>query len=586
MQPGGGPHRLAVAKTTVEPAPLSNRLVTAARGALIAALLFAAPPTASASGLSGAYLAALQADMRNDYVAAAEYYRRALFLDPENVDLLQNAAVARVGLGDIDGARELADRLTPTVPGSPVGVLVTLADALATGDFAGAEAAVARSGPEANPLLTGLAHGWIAAGRDDFTEAQARFDAMTTNEPLAAFGQYHKALALALAGDFVSAEAIMAGGVEGPLHLSRAALVAHAQILAQIDRVDEAVAMIDEAIGGGFPEATLVDLRDRLAAGEEVPFTQITRASDGAGEAFLMLAEGLNTSDNDRLALIYARLARHIRPDLVEADLISAEALARQGQFALAIAALDAVPPESPWSVTAGIRLANTQRDAGDAEGAIDTLAALVAAHPGLIDVHAAYADNLRIAERFPEAAAAYTGAIDLLGPAQQQHWPLYYSRAIAFERSGEWERAEADFRKALELEPRQPMVQNYLGYSLVEQKRNLDEALGLIEAAVAGQPDDGYVTDSLGWVLYRLERYEEAVPHMLRAVELEPVDPVINDHLGDVLWKVGRTREAEFQWRRALSFGPATDLDMDRIRRKLEVGLDAVYAEEAGDNG
>jgi hypothetical protein len=63
----------------------------------------------------------------------------------------------------------------------------------------------------------------------------------------------------------------------------------------------------------------------------------------------------------------------------------------------------------------------------------------------------------------------------------------------------------------------------------------------------------------------------------MLRAVELTPDDPVINDHLGDVLWKVGRKREAEFQWRRALSFGPADDLDMDRVRRKLDVGLDEV---------
>ncbi len=151
---------------------------------------------------------------------------------------------------------------------------------------------------------------------------------------------------------------------------------------------------------------------------------------------------------------------------------------------------------------------------------------------------------------------------------------------AISYEPAGEWAKAEADFREALILQPGQPMVQNYLGYSLVEQRGNLDEALGLIEAAVSGEPDNGYITDSLGWVLYRLGRYDEAVPHMLRAVELEPVDPVINDHLGDVLWKVGRKREAEFQWRRALSFGPAPDLDMDRLRAKLSGGLEAVGPE------
>jgi predicted negative regulator of RcsB-dependent stress response len=84
--------------------------------------------------------------------------------------------------------------------------------------------------------------------------------------------------------------------------------------------------------------------------------------------------------------------------------------------------------------------------------------------------------------------------------------------------------------------------------------------------------------------VLYRLGRYDEALVQMERAVELLPVDPVVNDHLGDVYWAVGRTREAEFQWHRALSFiglGDSNDAEPDRIRRKLEIGLDAVLEEE-----
>ncbi|NEU34988.1 tetratricopeptide repeat protein, partial [bacterium LRH843] len=88
--------------------------------------------------------------------------------------------------------------------------------------------------------------------------------------------------------------------------------------------------------------------------------------------------------------------------------------------------------------------------------------------------------------------------------------------------------------------------------------------------------PNSGYIVDSLGWALYRLGRYEEAIGHMEHATELMPVDPVVNDHLGDVLWAVGRKREAEFQWHRALSFAKyenaSGDVDADRIRRKLEV--------------
>jgi Flp pilus assembly protein TadD len=329
---------------------------------------------------------------------------------------------------------------------------------------------------------------------------------------------------------------------------------------------------------------TLIDLRDRLARGEEVAFAQITRAEDGAAEAFLTLADALNTPDSDRLALIYARLAAHIRPDLIEARLLAAEVLERHEQYVLATEALDDVPPDSPWFVTAEIRRATTQRAAGDAEAGIATLAALAGRRPDLLEVHSAHGDALRVAERYEEAAEAYTRAIELIETPQPVHWPLYFTRAIAHERAGNWPPAEADFRQALELEPDQPSVLNYLGYSLVEQRRDLEEALDMIERAVAGQPDDGYITDSLGWVYYRLGRYEEALPQMLRAVELAPVDPVINDHLGDVLWKVGREREAEFQWRRALSFGPAEDLDMDRVRRKLEVGLDVVLDEEAAE--
>jgi Flp pilus assembly protein TadD len=95
-----------------------------------------------------------------------------------------------------------------------------------------------------------------------------------------------------------------------------------------------------------------------------------------------------------------------------------------------------------------------------------------------------------------------------------------------------------------------------------------------MIERAVASLPNDGYITDSLGWVLYRLGKFDEAVDPMERAVQLISNDPIINDHLGDVYWMVGRKREAEFQWRRALSFKPE-EKDAERIRLKLDLGLD-----------
>ena len=126
----------------------------------------------------------------------------------------------------------------------------------------------------------------------------------------------------------------------------------------------------------------------------------------------------------------------------------------------------------------------------------------------------------------------------------------------------------------ALELEPDQPLVLNYLGYSWVDQGMNLAEAEAMLRRAVDLRPDDGYIVDSMGWAYYRLERFEEAVRYLERAVELRPDDPVINDHLGDAYWQVGRHREARFQWQRALTFEPEED-QVALIERKLERGLE-----------
>ena len=122
----------------------------------------------------------------------------------------------------------------------------------------------------------------------------------------------------------------------------------------------------------------------------------------------------------------------------------------------------------------------------------------------------------------------------------------------------------------------------NYLGYSWIDQNRNLKQGLALIEKAVRQKPDDGYIVDSLGWAYYRLGNYKEAVKHLERAVELRPEDPVLNDHLGDAYWRVGREREARFQWDQALTLKPEPE-DAEKIKKKLQKGLPSAGAGAPG---
>ncbi|MEO0916314.1 MAG: tetratricopeptide repeat protein, partial [Pseudomonadota bacterium] len=310
--------------------------------------------------------------------------------------------------------------------------------------------------------------------------------------------------------------------------------------------------------------------------------------SDGIGDVYFSIANALRSEAQAGYTVLYARMAAAIRPDHIDALLLSAELLESLDRFELATEVYDLVPRDDPSFHAAEIGRAEALRRSNREGAAIEVLEQLAETHGHLPLVHVTLGDTLRGLERFADAIAPYNTALSLIEVPEEQHWIVYFARAISFERTKQWEQAEADFRKALELRPDQPQVLNYLGYSFLEMQTNYDEALAMIERAVELRPDSGYIIDSLGWGLFRLGRYDEAVGHMESAVEKMPVDPIVNDHLGDVYWAVGRYREAEFQWHRALSFitedTDLNDIDPERIRRKLEVGLYEVLEEEGAD--
>ncbi|MBN2907525.1 MAG: tetratricopeptide repeat protein [Rhodobacteraceae bacterium] len=559
-------------------AAFSPRLSALALG--LAALCLAAPLKAQ-EGLAGPYLAARQASMFSDYRTAAEYYGMALARDPSNPMLMENALVAFVALGEIDKAVPIARRLETTGIRSQVGILVLTAEQMKRGAYDQLLADL-DAGRSAGPLVDGLIRAWAQFGAGRMSEALEAFDASAKATGLRSFGLYHKALALAAVGDFEGSDEIFSGDAAGPLRATRRGILAHAEVLSQLERNPAAIELIDAAFGREV-DPGVADLRARLVAGETLPFDMIENATEGASEVFYTVAGALNGDAMDSYTLVYSRLAQFLDPANSDAVLLSASLLEAQDRYELAIETYATVPPEDPAFYAAELGRAEALRRTGDADGAVAVLRELAAAFPKVAIIHVTLGDTLRGMERFDEARKAYDQAIALFETPERGQWIVYYARGITHERLEEWPQAEADFRTALELEPDQPQVLNYLGYSYVKMQTNLDEALAMIERAVAARPGDGYITDSLGWVLYRLGRYPEAVPHMERAAALMPVDPIVNDHLGDVYWAVGRRVEARFQWRRALSFEPEQE-EADRIRRKLEVGLDAVLEEEGAE--
>lgn len=543
------------------------------------ALPLAGPGTAQeGDGSAGAYLAARVAASEFDFREAARWYDRLLDSGADDAATLEGSLISHMSLGDIDRAADLSRLLVQKGGRSQTAYIALLTDQVAREDYAALIADI-EAGRSVGRLLDDLVMAWAALGDGRMSDAVAGFDGLASAPGLEAFGLYHKALALASVGDFESADNILSGREAGQIALMRRGAIAHVQILSQLERPADAIALLDRAFG---PEADpQVDgLRARLQAGETLPFDLVRNPKDGIAEVFFSLATALRGEAEDGYTLLYARAATHLRPDHSEARLLAAGLLENLDQHALAGETYALIPATDPAYHVAEIGRADTLIAEGKTEAALEVLQALTRSHGQLVEVHSALADALRREERFADAIPVYTRAIDLIPEAEQRHWTLFYSRGISNERAGNWTEAEADFRRALELNPEQPQVLNYLGYSFVDRGENLDEALEMIKRAVAAQPEAGYIIDSLAWALFRLGRYDEAVEPMERASILEPVDPVVTDHLGDVYWAVGRKLEARFQWHRALSFDPE-EKEAKRIRRKLEVGLDTVLAEE-----
>ena len=542
-----------------------------------------AQPAATGHSDAGAYLAMREAGLSRNYPAMVPFLERLIADSPDASALREQLIAAYLALGEVEKAVAAAEQQLEHESNSSSAGLVLVADAFARRDFDRVLSLLDGAG-QGNLLLDGLARAWAEMGQGSVSDALATLDEIERVPGAEAFAAFCRALILALVGDAEGALAILEAPDGIGSVLDRRGSVAYAQLLGQVDRFDDALEVIAQRFSDSA--APQIDrLRSAFQAGEALPFDLVTDPAQGMAEIYALMASVLLSPDNGTDTLIYAQAALAIRPELSDARILIGQVFDDMGQHALAAEAFSAVAEDDGFALVAQLGLAQTLEAQDDLEAAIAVLQEAVSAHPESRIARQVLGDFLRRDGQHEAAIDAYTAAIEgLQQDGRAVDWRLWFSRAVAYERAGNWPPAEADFRAALAIEPDQPTVLNYLGYSLVERREKLEEALEMIERAVAGEPESGYITDSLAWALFRLGRHEEALPVMERAVSLLPQDAILNDHLGDIYWAVGRKREARFQWRRALSFGPHEDLDMDRVRRKLEIGLDRVLQEEGAD--
>ena len=529
-------------------------------------------PETAAEAPFGAYLAGRHAQHVRDYQSAVEWFEDALRSDPESPELITRTFLMEASVGRFDKAQSLAESELKLDSTDAMAELVLLVERVRAGDKPGAVArADALPQEGVHRFVRPLARAWTHMAIGDVAGADEALRAFDKFNGFAPLKFYQLGLVYDFAGNADLAADNFKQALEASGQLNWRLTDSLANFYQRHGREDEASALYERFVKDNAGS----ELAESVLAGRPkgVPPPSIGSAEDGLAEALFDLASVVNQPETLDLALLYARCALELRPHMVLDQLLLADVLSAQNKPELSLAILSEIPQSSPYSWSARLRIAANLELLDRTEEAIAQLKEMAAEEPTRAGADMQLGDLLRGKKRFTEAVEAYDEAMRRFAAAgMPERWSLYYSRGIALERSGQWNRAEADLQRALELKPDQPLVLNYLGYSWIDRGENLERGLQMIQKAVELRPEDGYIVDSLGWAHYRLGDYSSAVQYLEKAIELVPEDPTINDHLGDAYWQSGRAVEARYQWRRALQFGPQDD-EIKPIQAKLDGG-------------
>lgn len=524
---------------------------------------------------TGAYLAGRFAQRAQRYRDAADFLRKVMAEEPENTELARQAFMMLTLEGEFGEAAGIARKLIDDGDKSAISRYVVYLEEMKAGRWQDAADQIADIPDRSLHRFVGpFMVAWAQAGLGNTDDALAALDPLSGDANFKSTYAFHAAMIADLAGDNEVAAEHYAEAVSLPGGLTLRVVQLYGNFLERNGRRAEAEDLYTRMIGEHGGNSMLAPVEIRLEA-SDMPAPILSGANDGLAEGLFSVGSSLRQQGSQDFGLIFGRMAIALKPDFVMARLLVADVLERQDRLAEANAVYEGVPAESPFRWSADLNRAQNLASLDRLDASVAEFERMADAQPTDPEPLIALGNVLRSAERFSEAAEVLDRAVARLGETRTDHWRVYYSRGIAFERSKQWERAEKDFLKALELEPDQPYVLNYLGYSWVDQGVHIERATEMIQQAVKLRPNDGAIVDSLGWALYRVGDFDGAVKQLERAVELLPHDPTINDHLGDAYWQVGRRHEARFQWQRALSLEPETGL-IETIEGKLKNGLKA----------
>ena len=535
--------------------------------------------TVNATGLSGSYLAAQVAIDDNDDDAAVQFLERALALDPDDKDLKQKLFVALVSNGRVADAAEIA-RNTPKLGTSQnLAGYVLAAESMRKRSWKNAINALKDvAGVDLDKTLREITHAWALQGLGETDQALARIAELEGPEWISVMKDYHSGLIANAGGNQDLAaekfQSVIDNRAVIPILTETYIRAVEAMVRnrSQAGDKQKAQEILDYGISLLPSHSPFQRLNEQLQS-DSVLKPILTTPQQGMAELFYNIATAIRRDGAGNFSKNYLQISNSLAPKSDVIQIALAELYLQQSDYEKSNTYYNAVADTSPFSRIARLEKATNLSRLEKKEEAITELKSLIESDPSDLTGYLTLGNVYSREERYREAADTYDKAVGIIGEPKSFHWNLFFRRGISYERLKDWEKAEPNFMKSLDLSANQPEVLNYLGYSWVDQGINLDQGMDMIRKAVELRPRSGFIVDSLGWAHYRLGQFDDAVRELEKAVQLMPQDPTINDHLGDAYWQVGRKLEATFQWNIALATKTPPD-NPEEIKKKLKEGL------------
>lgn len=516
----------------------------------------------------GDYLAAVFAARTDDSDVASRLYNNVLALNPNNTDLRRITFYHSVLAGN-DIAVQLAKSQK-----DPIADLVLANDAIVKGQWQDAYRYVSHPPMDVFSQITyPLLQAWCLYGEGNKDQALALLIKNSQGKPLSALYALHAGIMYSLAKDEVNAGVYFEKANKMFPGEDLLLTQAYGNWLIRNHRAGKAEAMVSNLVKNlPFLAVSTQNLENNL---QRFP---LQNAQQAVAQVYLAMASLLqqelssqqdDDSDVDqkvanKVALhteqIFLRLALKLNPNLSSAKMMLSGILAQEKHYEAAKEVLLPIEEHDSLKTVIQLRVARLNALLGHNQEAEQEIKTLIQAYPLSADIRQALGDIYFDQKQFKEAVETYSKVIELTQLMDSSIWPVFFARAVSYEKLGEWDKAEKDLKQALVFAPNEPMLLNYLGYSWVLKGKNLQEAQEILQKAVDIAPKEGAIRDSLGWAMVANNQYADAVVQLELAAETIPQDPELNYHLGVAYWKTGRHQEAINQWNVALTCSPTPE--------------------------